>query len=248
MALPDKNYVHEAEIWRQRLQNEEDAAHDWPQNWGFLIGKGEPPPRGFSTALAKYIKPVGGWTVKSIRVPDNSEEGIAAACSEQKARMLLTTVKANTRPSAPVKYCESPLETQKGMPLVHDDFTGVHSTWAALTMRAHVMQVLGDACRTEGLNPKTKYKAPILASMTWVGASPPELTRKGERILSFLELQIDQEETCAERSMTLWLESLHSSRTPVMLVADLGDQPYHRKQNVESTKAARTRTYSAPVQ
>ena len=50
---------------------------------GFLTGKEQSEPRGFTTKVAKYAYGAGNWSVKQVRVPDNSEEGIAAAVTEQ---------------------------------------------------------------------------------------------------------------------------------------------------------------------
>ena len=76
--MGEKNFVHTDEIWRQRLKNETDAAVAWNQNWGFLTGREQPEPRGFSTSVAKYATSGGKWTVKTVRVADDSEPGVAA--------------------------------------------------------------------------------------------------------------------------------------------------------------------------
>ena len=104
---PEKNMVHEDEIWRQQLKEEVEAAKTWKSNWGFLGDRSEAEPRGFSTAVAKYQKPGGGWTVKSIRVTDNTDAGVAAATSEQNARTLMTSLTAETKPRAPMQPCTS---------------------------------------------------------------------------------------------------------------------------------------------
>jgi len=157
---PEKNMVHEDEIWRQQLKEEVEAAKTWKTNWGFLGERSEAEPRGFSTAVAKYQKPGGGWTVKSIRVADNTEAGVAAATSEQDARTLMTSLTSETKPRAPMQPCASKF----GQPLVRDRFSGVESRDAAEGLRAHTMQTLGDACRTDGIDPKVKYSAPVCNS------------------------------------------------------------------------------------
>ena len=45
-----------------------------------------------------------------------------------------------------------------------NDVDGVESREAALLMRSHRLQSLGDACLTDGLNPGEKYRAPVLDS------------------------------------------------------------------------------------
>lgn len=153
------NYVHEAEIWRQQLKNEETSAASWGDDWGFLAGREPPPARGFSQKVAKYSYGNQKWSVKSVRVPDDSDEGVAAAESEQSARKMMSSLSCDTKPVAPVKPCES-----KGLRTVSNDVDGVESREAALLMRAHRLQSLGDACLTEGLNPGEKYRAPVLDS------------------------------------------------------------------------------------
>ena len=51
---------------------------------------------------------------------------------------------------------------QYGETLVSD--RGVETTEAALAMRAHTMETLGDALRTDGVSPTQKYVAPICNS------------------------------------------------------------------------------------
>jgi len=157
--MGDKNFVHNDEIWRQRLKNETGSAVEWKQNWGFLAGREQPEPRGFSTSVAKYSTSGGKWTVKSVRVADDSEAGVLAAASEQDARKLMSTLQHTTRPACPMKSV-----VDKGAVLVEDEFNGVQSRAAATQLRAHTMQTLGDACRTDGVDPHHKYKAPVLDS------------------------------------------------------------------------------------
>jgi len=155
MALPEKNYVHDGEIWRQRLKNESESAKNWETNYGFLAADQHAEPRGFSQNVAKYVTRSDKWTVGSVRVADNTEAGIAAAVSEQDARKRMSALKWESAPAGPTKHC-----VDKGRVLVKDEFSGVESRDAALQLRAHTMQTLGDACRTDGVDPHHKYKAP----------------------------------------------------------------------------------------
>lgn len=54
-------------------------------------------------------------------------------------------------------------ETQ-GTKTVLNDTDGVLNREAALLMRAHRLQSLGDACLADGLSPGEKYRAPVLDS------------------------------------------------------------------------------------
>ena len=116
-AMPgDTNYIHEQEIWKQRLKNETEGAAHWYDNWGFLAGREPPEPRGFSTKVAKYSYGGGQWSVKSVRVPDNTAEGLAAATSEQNARTFLSSLTYETNVPNEMKPCKdkvSPLLTTK---------------------------------------------------------------------------------------------------------------------------------------
>lgn len=104
----ETNYIHEAEIWRQRLKTEVEQAAQWHDNWGFLAGREQGEPRGFSEKVAKYSYGHAQWSVSSVRVPDNTEEGIAAAMSEQNARKLMSTLKWDTLPATETKKCLMP--------------------------------------------------------------------------------------------------------------------------------------------
>lgn len=153
------NYVHEAEIWRQQLKTEVEGAAQWGANWGFLTGREQSAPRGYSLNVAKYSYGQSQWTVKAVRVPDNTEEGIAAATSEQQARKMMSSLSWNTVPDGPVKPCDA-----KGVNLVSNAKAGVESREAAMLMRSHKFQSLGDACLTDGVDPGVKYTAPVLTS------------------------------------------------------------------------------------
>jgi len=159
MGGGEVNYVHEDEIWRQQMKTEVEVASTWGDNWGFLTGQEQTDPRGFSKKVAKYAYAGGKWTVKQVRVPDDSQEGIDAAESEQSARKMMSDLSWHTKPVAPVKPCAS-----KGIKMVANDTDGVESQEAALLMRSHKLQSLGDACLTDGLSPGEKYRAPILDS------------------------------------------------------------------------------------
>ena len=50
----ETNYIHEQDIWRQRLKTEEEGAAAWYDNWGFLAKREQSEPRGFSSNVAKY--------------------------------------------------------------------------------------------------------------------------------------------------------------------------------------------------
>ena len=80
-------------------------------------------PRGFSTNTAKYSEK-GGLTVSKVRVPDDSEEGLAAAISEieqRKKRAGLTWQTPFPGPMKPVGIAKGPY---KGMELVGEDLEG----------------------------------------------------------------------------------------------------------------------------
>ena len=167
MGGGEVNYVHEAEIWRGQLKNEVESAAVWHDNWGFLTGREPPPARGFSTKVAKYSYGAGQWSVSAVRVPDNSEEGMAAASAEQEGRKLMSTLKWQTVPDKEVQLCAA-----KGVQLVKDAKVGVETREAALLMRAHKFQSLGDACLTEGVDPGVKYKSPFLTSHEYGWRAP----------------------------------------------------------------------------
>lgn len=197
-AMPgDTNYIHEQEIWKQRLKNETEGAAHWYDNWGFLAGREPPEPRGFSTKVAKYAYGGGQWSVKSVRVPDNTAEGLAAATSEQNARTFLSSLTYETNVPNEMKPCKDKvcpfltnqvgvtcasttasrvafpcrdavdrlrLSCPQGITLVASETSGPINREAALLLRAHKFQSLGDACRTEGVDPNVKYNTPIFMS------------------------------------------------------------------------------------
>lgn len=163
----ESNYVHEDEIWKQRLKNETEGAAVWHGNWGFLTGREQPEPRGFSSNVAKYSYGQGQWSVMHVRVPDTSAEGVAAAQSEQNARKTMSKLTWQTQPPNPTKSCAA-----KGITLVKNDISGVESREAAMLMRAHKFQSLGDACLTDGVDPGVKYKAPVLNSHEYGWRAP----------------------------------------------------------------------------
>uniref|UniRef100_A0A7S2BQZ5 Uncharacterized protein n=1 Tax=Haptolina brevifila TaxID=156173 RepID=A0A7S2BQZ5_9EUKA len=163
----ESNYIHEDEIWRQRLKNETEGAAVWHSNWGFLTGREQPEARGFSSNVAKYAYGQGQWTVMHVRVPDNTPEGLSAAQSEVDARKTMSKLTWQTQPVNPTKPCEN-----KGITLVKSETSGVQSREAAMLMRSHKFQTLGDACLTEGLDPGVKYKAPILNSHDYGWRAP----------------------------------------------------------------------------
>ena len=103
------------------------------------------------------------WTVKQIRVPDGSNEGLSAAESEQKSRRMLKTLAWDTKIAHLAKPCEAQ-GAYTGMPLVVSDTSGVKGRDEALLMRTHKFHTLGNTCRTAGLAPTQKYRAPVVDS------------------------------------------------------------------------------------
>ena len=172
MGGGERNVVHEEQLWRQRLETEVEVAKTWQENWGFLAERPEPPPRGFSKNVAKYAG-AGKYTVSSVRVPDDTEEGLAAAESEIKQREERARLTWQTPFPTPMKEVSYPTGPLKGMPLVPEDTTrGIESREAALLLRAHNLQSLGDACRTVGVDPHHKYKHPVIDSHTYGWRAP----------------------------------------------------------------------------
>ena len=114
--MGETNYIHEAEIWKGRLETETKGAEEWYKNWGFLAGKELPPPRGFSSNVAKYAYGSGQWTVSNVRVPDSSKEGLAAAKSEQDARKRMSTLTWETQPAHPTKPCAAKVRAPRHVP------------------------------------------------------------------------------------------------------------------------------------
>eukprot|EP00976_Prorocentrum_cordatum_P039639 805360-Prorocentrum_minimum.AAC.1 len=72
----DKNYTHEDENWRQRVQAEYVATRHFKDNWGFLTdNRKEIKNQKFDTRLVKYFNPTGGtWTVRAKKVPEREGE------------------------------------------------------------------------------------------------------------------------------------------------------------------------------
>lgn len=58
------------------------------------------------------------------------------------------------------------------MVLVPSDKSGVPTREAALLMRSHKFQSLGDACLTEGVDPGIKYTAPLFTSHEYGWRAP----------------------------------------------------------------------------
>lgn len=157
------NYVHAEVIWRQRLEEETKAAEEWHGNWGFLANKPQPPPRGFSTRTSKYTYGGTQWTLHQTRVPDSSEQGVAAAVAERDARKRMQALAWTTKLPTITKPCEAK-GAYTGIPLVESDTSGVKTREQALLMRTHMFQSLGDSCRTAGVDPAAKYRAPVTAA------------------------------------------------------------------------------------
>ena len=60
----------------------------------------------------------------------------------------------------------------QGVKLVTDPKVGVETREAAMLMRAHKFQSLGDACLTDGVDPGVKYKTPFLTSHEYGWRAP----------------------------------------------------------------------------
>ena len=158
-----RNVVHEELLWRQRLESEVQMAATWHDNWGFLGERPEAPVRGFSKNTAKYAG-AGGYTVSSVRVADDSEEGLKAALAEQRQRQERHALTWRTPFPTPVKPVGIDKGPFKGHTLIHSSEAGIESREAALLLRAHNLQNLGDACRTQGVDPHHKYNQPVVDS------------------------------------------------------------------------------------
>lgn len=165
------NYCHEESIWRQRLEEEEKGAAEWRRNWGFLANKPQPPARGFSSNVAKYSAGAGKWTVSAVRVRDDSEEGMAAALCELKARKTMSNLEWTSQLPKETIPCEAK-GAYSGVTLVESDTSGVKNREAALLMRTHKFQTLGIACRTVGVDPALKYRTPIATSHEYGWRAP----------------------------------------------------------------------------
>ena len=157
------NYVAEQTIFGNQIEEETRAAQLWFDNWGFLANRPQPPARGFSTATTKYAYGGTKWTLEQKRVPDDSAEGLAAAEVEREQRKRMSTLKWTTKIPNVTKPCEAK-GAYEGMTLVETDMSGVKNREAALLMRTHMFQTLGDACRTAGLDPTEKYRVPVTAA------------------------------------------------------------------------------------
>uniref|UniRef100_A0A061RKJ9 Uncharacterized protein n=1 Tax=Tetraselmis sp. GSL018 TaxID=582737 RepID=A0A061RKJ9_9CHLO len=90
MAQEERNYVHEAENWRQRVSVEIHTAKAFEENWGFLTQEStavrdtiSQDKRPHHLSLVKYFNPHSpSWTVEAKRVPlpygktnSNGDEG-----------------------------------------------------------------------------------------------------------------------------------------------------------------------------
>jgi hypothetical protein len=69
----------------------------------------------------------------------------------------------------------------QGMTLVRSETSGIENREAALLMRSHKFQTLGDACRTEGVDPVAKYKLPYVTSHEYGWRAPT--TKNGKKSL-----------------------------------------------------------------
>lgn len=190
------NAVHEEAIWKQRLEEETRGASEWHHNWGFLANKPMPAPRGFSSSVAKYSSGGGQWTVSSVRVPDSSAEGMAAAESEQKARKVMSTLSWQTKVPEITKPCDAK-GAYEGMTLVESDISGIKSREAALLMRTHKFQTLGVACRLQGLDPPEKYRCTLATSHEY-GWRAPSSSNKMPSLEMFGVAEHAKRQLCAK--------------------------------------------------
>jgi len=159
----DVNYVHEQTIFADQIETETIASQVWHSNWGFLANRPQPPPRGYSLSTVKHVYGGTKWSLEQKRVPDKSSEGVAAAEAERNQRKNMANLTWQTQVTNPTRPC-SAKGAYTGLTLVESDTSGVKSREAALLMRTHMFQSLGDACRTAGLDPVEKYRQPMTAS------------------------------------------------------------------------------------
>ena len=109
--MGERNVVQKEQLWKQRLDTEVQVAATWQENWGFLGDRPVPPVRGFSKNTVKYAGGGGGkYTVSSVRVADETAEGLAAAAAEQKQRQERSALTWQTPFPTPVK----PVGIEKG--------------------------------------------------------------------------------------------------------------------------------------
>ena len=162
LAMPsgEINYVHEQTIFGDQIETETKTAKEWWHNWGFLANRPQPPPRGFSNESAKYVYGGTKWSLKNKRVPDSSAQGIAAAEAERHQRKEFAELTWQSKVKEFTKPCNAK-GAYSGLTCVETDTSGVKNREMALLMRTHMFQTLGDACRTEGLDPTDKYRQPI---------------------------------------------------------------------------------------
>ena len=166
-----RNVVHEELLWKQRLEAEIQMAATWHDNWGFLGERPEAPVRGFSKNTAKYAGG-GKYTVSSVRVPDETAEGVTAALSEQRQRQERHALTWRTPFPTPVKAVGIEKGPFKGTTLIRSSEAGIESREAALLLRAHNLQSLGDSCRTQGVDPHHKYNQPVVDSHEYGWRAP----------------------------------------------------------------------------
>ena len=60
----------------------------------------------------------------------------------------------------------------KGTTLIRSSEAGIESREAALLLRAHNLQSLGDSCRTQGVDPHHKYNQPVVDSHEYGWRAP----------------------------------------------------------------------------
>ena len=195
-VLPTKNYVHEMELWRQRMDTEVAVAKEWKDNWGFLAKHGGSEPRGFTTNMVKYSTGGGAWNVKPIRIPDDSTEGYEAARSEQVARERMSSLEWTTAPANPTKK----VDDRYGRPLVHDQYRGVESRDAAKRLVTHSRQALGEASQTEGIDPNQKYSYPM-TSLQEIGWRAPSTNNKNNPLEMFGVCQFARNQVCKKERL-----------------------------------------------
>lgn len=74
--------------------------------------------------------------------------------------------------------------------MVENNVDGVISREAAMLMRSHKLQNMGDACLTDGLDPRQKYRAPVLDSHEYGWRVP---TKNNGEALSYMFQLLDGE-------------------------------------------------------
>lgn len=123
-------------------------------------------------ALISCTRCLARWTIRRVRQADNTEAGLSAAISEQTARQKMTKLTEDTLPETQLLACSKKDYNGVERPLIRDPLNGVESREAALALRRHHIQTLGDALYTEGVDPHHKYSAPVCDSHEYGWRAP----------------------------------------------------------------------------